>query len=128
VFILTPSVEDVGNYIQNTAASKTAYFNIPGIDLFRGLTGGGAIFFLGLTGVVIYLMRIGHLKNRANQDLILFFAGFILEAGLLLVTIPLPYQRYWMPLIPFLCFWSALPLSKAGLALRKVIKKTSAII
>ncbi len=125
VFILPPSVEDVGNYIQQTSASKTAYFNIPGVDLFRGLAGGGAILFLALTGVVISFMQLLHLKNRANNNLILFFAGFILEAGLLLVTIPLPYQRYWMPLIPFLCFCTALPLSQAGLALLKVIKKTS---
>jgi 4-amino-4-deoxy-L-arabinose transferase-like glycosyltransferase len=123
LFLTPPAVEDVGNYIQQTAASKAAYFNLPGTNLFRGLAGGAVMLALALAGVFMTLRQFFAWKIKPQLSMAFFLLAFLAQTALLTLTIPLPYQRYWLPLVPFFCVWSALPLSRIGITIAGVFTK-----
>jgi hypothetical protein len=111
LFFTTPAVADVGNYIAQTQAATQIYFTNNLMNLFRDLVGGS--IFLGLTilGIVFSIIKIKQADlDLCRRMLILNFAGlFVLIFQLLWV--PLPFQRYVFPLLPFVFTWQAIALN-----------------
>jgi hypothetical protein len=108
VFIAPLQFEEVGNYIPQTTPSVQEYLKRPWHTLFRGSIGGGLLLALTLFGMVI---GIYHLRSeqRALQHraLALLLAGTLALAGGLLLMNPLNFQRYYIPLMPFVVLWAA---------------------
>jgi hypothetical protein len=101
---------ETGNYRQATAAAEAAYRAAPGLALDRGL--GEAAFLLAATllGLITAVRQAWRAAARRRVLLLFLLATLFQSAGLLL-AVPLPWQRYSLPLVPFACLWAG-----AGLA------------
>ena len=119
-FILPPAFEDVGNYSQQLASSELAYLRVPWDNLFRGPVAGAILLILAATGLVLYIVKLVPSKAVAWRWAI--FLAFLMEGGLLILTLSLPYQRYWMPLVPFTCLWSGLAAGQGFTAIAALLK------
>jgi 4-amino-4-deoxy-L-arabinose transferase-like glycosyltransferase len=110
-FFTPPAFADVGNYLEHTAEQEAAYLAVPGNDLLRGFLGGSIMLTLTIFSLAwTFLLTIRH-QTHNRRAFILLGLGTLIVAGALLVTIPLPIQRYGLPLTPFLVLWAALPLA-----------------
>ena len=131
-YFTPPAFSDVGNYTKNTAAQEIAYLAIPGHNLLRGLLAGGLMLTLTILGFVwTFVFTIGSLSSQpipqppfplkgegpgkgsitSRRTFLIFVAGTLIMAAALIATIPIPIQRYSLPLTPFLTIWIALGLT-----------------
>jgi 4-amino-4-deoxy-L-arabinose transferase-like glycosyltransferase len=108
LYITPPSFSEVGNYRLQTRASEEAYLSIPGHELFRGMAYGGVFLFLTVLGLAAGVFRLR--KNGIMQEplLCLMLLTTVVQAGALSAVIPLPWQRYAIPLVPLESVWVAL--------------------
>jgi hypothetical protein len=108
LYIMPPSVAEVGNYLNNTAESEQNYLSNPINTLFRGILGGALLMLLTLLGII--LAGIQSQKSLSNQKKIITLLLFatVLQFFGLVIFVPLPWQRYVIPLVPFICLWAAL--------------------
>ena len=101
---------EVGNYLAEQRASVLQYESRFGHSLLRGFVGGGLLMGLTLLGAAWALRRV----RRAGPDTARIYGLLGLATvfqGLALVSaIPLPFQRYTLPLLPLLCLWQGLGL------------------
>ncbi|HET7010076.1 MAG TPA: hypothetical protein VFI11_04820 [Anaerolineales bacterium] len=107
LFVAPLQFAEVGNYLAETQSAEDAYERIFGHNLLRGSAGGGLSLALTLLGVIWgwRAMRRGSSRNR--RMLILLLAATIFQGAALVAAIPLPFQRYTLPMLPFLCLWQA---------------------
>ena len=122
LYILPPSVEDVGNYQLDIAPAKAAYFQQPGSDMFRGLGWGSVFLFLTLLGISFSVLRIIKHGWQSEKWYAFLLIAFFLQILVLVVTIPIPYQRYWIPLIPFINIWTGISLLEISFLCKNLIK------
>lgn len=109
LYLLPPAFFEVGNYQAQTAAAEKKYLSVPGHNLLRGLVGGGVLIILTLFGIIFSAFRIKKYRpERRRLFVLLLLATASLLTGFL-ITVPLPWQRYVLPLVPLVCLWSAVP-------------------
>ncbi len=106
LYLAPPMFYEVGNYRAETAAAEVVYLSIPTHRLFRSPLGAGMMLALTILG----LLAAGFTDPRADSlqrryILLLLLANLCLFAGLVAV-IPLAWQRYTIPLVPFVCLWA----------------------
>lgn len=107
LYLVPPAFAEIGNYRAETRAAEAQYLAIPGNNLLRSLAGGGSLLVLTVFGVLVAGLRFRKENNPARRMLaILGLATLSLAAGLI-VTVPLPWQRYVVPLLPLMCLWIA---------------------
>lgn len=107
LYLAGPAFAEVGNYLAQTAAVEGAYLANPLHSVLRGLLPGGLLFALGLAGMAILALRFGRgAREKSRAQLLVWLATLAQAAGLLL-TVPLPWQRYVIPLVPFTCLWAS---------------------
>ncbi len=111
LYLNKPSVADVGNYLQNTQESSEAYFDIPGSSFGRGIIPGSIFLTLTAGGVFFSLSQIPHLSSSHKRSHILLLLATLAQTSALLIVVPIPWQRYVMPLLPFATLWIALGMS-----------------
>jgi len=116
-FIAPPQFAEVGNYVSQMAPQVGDYLAIPGHAMLRGVFGGGVIFMLTLAGIGLAALRFQRRPSTARFALASLAVGFVAQALSLYAAISLPFQRFYIPLIPFICLW-------AGYALGSVINLT----
>jgi hypothetical protein len=108
VFILPPQFAELGNYLSETAQAEAAYLLIPGHNWLRGLAAGGVVLALTLFGLVVSLVHVHRLPASKKRGIWLLFCATACQAAFLIAVVPLPFQRYSLPLVPFVCLWAAL--------------------
>ncbi len=113
LFITRPAVADIGNYLAQTQSAAAAYFSDPFNQLLGGLIGGGILLVLSFSGFL--LAAANSIKTRApsNRLPLLFLLSTLLIFITLVWFLPIPWQRYYLPLVPFTCLWAAYTVSKA---------------
>jgi len=110
IYLASPAASDVGNYVQETSASEALYLSIPGHHLFRGFAWAGIFLCLTIFAwiwVVLNRSEIG--VARLQNYGLLAVTTFSVLAGLV-ITVPLPFQRYALPVVPLAILWSAVGL------------------
>ncbi len=117
LYVTPPQFAEVGNYTAATAPSEAAYRANPLHTWGRGLWGGAFFLVLTLIGMgrgVREIWRRGAApgETEATQKVIWLLAATALQAGALLVMIPLPWQRYTVPLLPMAALWEAYAIKK----------------
>jgi 4-amino-4-deoxy-L-arabinose transferase-like glycosyltransferase len=108
LFLSPLQFEEVGNYHTQIAPMVKAYLGNPLHHLFRNPFGAGLLLFLTILGIVLglrYLTAAHDPQGKRKRALLLLATA--LQLGSLLIAIPLPYQRYWIPVVPFICLWAA---------------------
>jgi len=107
LYLTTPSFAEVGNYLPITHAAEDDYLGMPGHNLLRNLPGGGVLATLTLFGSLVAIIQLKSQSLQKRRALILTLLGSISQIMAIILFIPLPWQRYVIPLIPFSCLWSA---------------------
>jgi 4-amino-4-deoxy-L-arabinose transferase-like glycosyltransferase len=114
IYILPPSFYEIGNYQADTEQSEARYIATPGHKLMRGPVLGGISLLLTIFGILLSALFIRRSTAPTNRLLALYLFGGFLQGLALMITIPLPWQRFVTPLLPFVSLWMAFGLSKLG--------------
>ncbi len=113
LFVLPPAVSDVGNYDAELAESSAAYLALWPHSWGRGLAGGALMLGLLLFGVIRAGLLARQMNTAGRRRLVLLALASALQAGALLLTIPIAYQRYYLPLLPMAVLWMGLAFGRA---------------
>ncbi len=122
LYLTPPLYEETGNYTQALQAEEQAYASNPLHSLLRSFEAGGILFFLGLLGFALPLMQFIR-EKRVSRSLALVWIATLIQALALLVMVPLPFQRYYLPLVPAACFWPACGIDRLVSAARQVYQQ-----
>ncbi len=98
----------IGN-LAPTFDSVATYIATPGHHLLRGLIWGSLMFGLFSGGFLLAMRKISSSQAQFASTICLLATGF--QATGLLIAVPLPWVRFTIPLIPFICLWMAYPLA-----------------
>ncbi len=109
LFLNPPQLAEVGNYLEATQAMDQAYLANPLHRLGRGSVGGGLVMVLTLYGWILGSLRARHKGGAYARTVALLSLATAVEGLALFVTLSLPFQRYYIPLVPLLTLWMALP-------------------
>ncbi len=123
LYLTPPLFSETGNYQVETRPAETAYLDNPMHSLFRSIPAGAAYLTLSLFGFTIGIWAA--FRDTGNWRLIVLLAATILQAVALLALVPLPWQRYYMPLVPFAILWTAYGINRVGQALHRSIRLNS---
>jgi 4-amino-4-deoxy-L-arabinose transferase-like glycosyltransferase len=95
-FITPPAYQDVANYQDYLEPSIQRYEqNLFHQGIFRSVIPGVIFFVLSIIGFIIVLLDW-------QKDKIGFLVLFLLALGEILYAFPIPFQRYYLPLYPFI--------------------------
>ncbi|MEN6522581.1 MAG: hypothetical protein ABFD14_02545 [Anaerolineaceae bacterium] len=108
LFFTAPAPLDTANYQVELAEQVNEYLSVPVNSFMRNFPGGSILLVFSLTG--IYCALRGLIRNQKREEILLFIAG-VLQFILLVLTVPLPFQRYVIPLIPGTIFFFAIGVS-----------------
>ncbi|MFN3309147.1 MAG: hypothetical protein ACK44E_08055, partial [Anaerolineales bacterium] len=129
LYFTKPATADLKNYLAQTQAAEQAYFNNPIHSLFRSLWGGTLWLFLSLFGLAMAALQARRQALPQPRLVWLLILATALQVVGQVVFIPIPFQRYVLPLIPFQCLWSAKGIEgfiqMMGYLLRKTIRPIS---
>lgn len=101
LFIVAPATEDVANYSEDLHDATINYFQNP---LNRGI--GRNIPMAGFVILLIIVGMVNTLKNPSPHRLILFSTSVVLTVGIFF-SFTIPFQRYYLPIIPFINVFTA---------------------
>ncbi len=120
LFLAPPQFEEIGNYRAELDSSVGRYLAFPGHSLLRGPTLGGLSFGLTLVGLIFGVTTLRSGLRAGNRSVALLLLSTAALGLTLYIGIPLPYQRYYLPLVPFVCLWSAFALVSLGRQIKKL--------
>jgi hypothetical protein len=108
LYLRPPSFYEIGNYRDQTASSEQAYLAVPGHNLMRSIWAGGILFLMTLIGFIFAILKIRPATPQSQRRAIVLVAlATIFQVAALLIWIPLPWQRYVIPVLPLVCLWTA---------------------
>lgn len=107
LYITPPMVSEIGNYDQDLESVITAYENNPTNSLFRGYLWGGMLLGATLLGLVAGIYSINGPNPRLRRFMVLLLLYSLSQVVFVMLFVPLPWQRYSMPLVPLTTFWAA---------------------
>ena len=106
LFFMPPAISDVGNYDVYLEEAILEYRSNPLNSIMRNPVGGTINIILSLCGFGLMLSSLRRYTPQRAIVAIFLLAGFTQFASLAL-TVPLPFQRYAIPLVPYACISSA---------------------
>ena len=115
LYIIPPTLEEVGNYLADTYSTALEYFSSPLHSWGRGLIFGSILISLTLSGFLIAIKRLSKTNKRQKIAVLFYLMTTITLFGGISFIIPIPWQRYVVPLLPLNAFWigySLVPLSE----------------
>jgi 4-amino-4-deoxy-L-arabinose transferase-like glycosyltransferase len=121
LYIAPPQTFDVGNYITQTELAVETYLSNPINKIGRGFVGGAMAMSMVLIGIIGASFKYNHLDKEKRRALSLIFIATILQTAALLWANPVPFQRYYFPLVPYVILWMGLGIME----IYKIIKKAA---
>lgn len=119
LFIIQPSPQEISNYQKFLQESIVDYFMNPLHNgLIRNLLGGTVYFILFLLG---FYKSISLLPDRLK---LIFIIGFILFCLELLISLSIPFQRYYLPAIPFTIIFAMIGLRQSITLIKKISNRS----
>lgn len=117
LYFAPPAFAEASNYSANTQEAERLYARNPLHGLLRGTVAGGLLFVLSLSGALMALLNLRRASAEKRRALVILLGATLALAASFFALIPLPWQRYMLPLIPFVCLWAAYCVAAlAGLA------------
>jgi 4-amino-4-deoxy-L-arabinose transferase-like glycosyltransferase len=101
ILFAPPIFSEVGNYRAETTLAEEEYINIPGNQVWRNYLSGGVILGFALLGLIAALRKAIHEEAKQRRNTILFLLSFLVMVTGIVTMIPLAWQRYSVPLVPF---------------------------
>lgn len=113
-YITPPAYQDVANYEDYLEPSIQRYNrNFFHQGVFRSIIPGIIFFVLSIIGFIIVL-------SDKQIDKISFLILFLLALGEILYAFPIPFQRYYLPLYPFIFVLIAVFFTKLFIGLKQM--------
>ncbi len=112
LFFGPPAVQDVRNYEIELSASYESYLANPLHRLLTGWIGGAISLFLSVSGLTLFMIRLLRIKPL-NRGQILLLAAFLLQLIVIFIMIRFPFQRYYLPLVPYATLFTTYGLVRA---------------
>lgn len=107
VFFSSPQFSEAANYRAAIADQVSAYLRLPGQNWLRGWLAGGVLLMLTLYGALMAVVSLRRLSAGKRRDFSLLLLATAATAAALLVGVPFPFQRYYLPMLPFVALWAA---------------------
>ncbi len=107
LFIAPLRFAELGNYRAATAASESAYLSNPLHSLLRSPAGGGLLLTLCIFGAVLALLGFRRAAPGRQRGMGLLFLAGIVQLAAIIAVVPLTWQRYPIPVLPYICLWMA---------------------
>ncbi len=108
IFFAPPQLSEAANYKEALATSYQAYEEKPFHNLLRGGTGGGLMLAITLLGILtLPIERRGDASSSRLPTQIVTL-GTLFQAGFFLGWLPLSFQRYYIPIVPYVMLWAAM--------------------
>jgi len=101
LYLNQPSIADVGNYLAHTQQAADSYLNLPFTSLGRGLIWGSILLTLTIIGLIYVIASFSSFKRSTKRSLILLVVSSVSQAAALLIAVPLTWQRYVIPVLPY---------------------------
>jgi 4-amino-4-deoxy-L-arabinose transferase-like glycosyltransferase len=111
LYLSQPRTADVGNYLDEIKSQETAYFNFPLHNFGRRKIPATVFLVLSFTGFILGIVRTFSHSETSKSTTIYFLLATTLQFFGILFFLPLPWQRYIIPLLPFSCIWASLGLT-----------------
>ncbi len=111
LYLNQPRTADVGNYLDEIKSQEKAYFYFPLHDFGRRKIPATVFLVLSLTGFALGIYRLLTPRETSENNTIYFLLATTLQFIIILFFLPLPWQRYIIPLLPFSCIWASLGLT-----------------
>lgn len=124
LYLAPPAFAETSNYQSQTAPAEAAYLDQPGHNFFRGIAPGGMMLLLTLSGMILAILDLRRVPDSKSRVIILVLLATIFLALGIFWFIPIPWQRYVLPLVPLVCLWVAyLPGRLIEVEFGKVLKE-----
>jgi hypothetical protein len=107
-FILPPAFAETAQYRAYTAASENYYLSDPVNTSLRGIFAGGIYLGFTLAGIVIAVISLKKSTWAKRRLTALYLLAGLAQLLFILILLPVPWQRYVIPLVPFAIIWSSL--------------------
>jgi 4-amino-4-deoxy-L-arabinose transferase-like glycosyltransferase len=123
--IAPPMFSEVGNYRINTASEEAIYLGFPGHQLGRGPVSAGILlgfFFLGIIAAIRNPINTNYIHRRGLLLILLTLLASVLG---IVLTVPLPWQRYSLLLIPLFSIFAGIGLTWGIENSRRIISNGS---
>lgn len=115
IFVLPPSPQEISNYQEQLNQSIYEYFKNPiQKGYFRNLIIGTIFFLLSFYGFIISIFILP-IKQK-----IIFSLGYLLLIFEIFLFVDLPFQRYYLPTIPFVIWFTFISLSDLSSKISKL--------
>lgn len=108
LFFLPPQFQEVGNYSVELAGPIADYTRTSTYALMRGMAGGGLVLALVLLGLVSTVRPLEGSSEDRSASLGILMLATLAQTVVLLATIRVPVQRYYLPLFPIMSLWAGL--------------------
>lgn len=125
LFLAQPSFAEVGNYLENTKFSEEIYLSNRLNTWLSGWIAGTVLLILAIFGFVISLLKVifhKRYQTENTQFIMLLLIATILQGTMLIVSLPLPWQRYYLPCLPFAIIWTSIGIFELINATYKALK------
>ncbi|HVN54274.1 MAG TPA: hypothetical protein VMT46_08085 [Anaerolineaceae bacterium] len=106
-FLTQPAYYDVANYATETTSQVKIYQQTPGHLLSANLVWSGFILVLAVFGFLAAGLRYRNLTGEQRRKFVLLAVAGLCQWVALMVSVPIPFQRYYLPFLPYICIWSA---------------------
>lgn len=116
LFISPPAVSEITKYLDPLAPQIQLYHSILPHSWGRGLIAGSLQITIFLSGFYVMFKKFSSHSKPIQKNLILFLLTTVFLTLGILIALPIPWQRYIVPLLPLVAFWigyGLLPLSEA---------------
>jgi hypothetical protein len=123
VFFAPPAYWDVANYAEQTRAAEERYAALPLHRLLRGpqiranMLPGAVLLGLALAGAAHGALRLWQWRapasRRVEQETLAVVGALTLGALAVSYAANVPWQRYYLPLLPAACLWAGVGASWA---------------
>ena len=111
LFVRRPQTSEVANYVQQLNLGEQSYLSNPINTLFSGFVGGGLALFVSIFGISHSLFRVYKGEWKRKREILLLLIGTVLQASAIFLANTIPFQRYYIPLLPFTILWMGLGIS-----------------
>ncbi|MCJ7733860.1 MAG: glycosyltransferase family 39 protein, partial [Anaerolineales bacterium] len=107
LFMSPPIPLELGYYSALQDSPIQEYFSIPPHSWGRGLFAGSMFITISLGGIIVLVKRFrSYIDDKKRILTNLIFITLLLIGGIIF-TLPIPWQRYIIPLLPLSAFWFA---------------------
>lgn len=118
-FYLSPAFAEASNYLHATEAQVGLYASQPLNMLMRGGIWGSVLLIIFLAGVTFVLRSLRRFGQNDQRTIYLYLVAFVLQLLFTLTFLPIPWQRYVVPTLPFILVFSAFALQEIILAVKQ---------